>query len=60
MRVRTSSIRLVPMRQKVHLPHDSRWVNSRKNRATSTMQVVSSITTRPPDPMMAPVLLIDS
>ena len=53
-------MRLVPMRQKVHLPHDSRWVKSRKKRATSTMQVVSSMTTRPPEPMMAPVRLIDS
>ena len=43
------------MRQKVHLPQDSFWVKSRKNRAISTMQVVSSRTTRPPDPMMAPV-----
>ena len=60
MRVRISSIRLVPTRQKVHLPHDSRWVKSRKKRATSTMQVVSSRTTSPPEPMMAPVLLIDS
>ncbi len=60
MRVRTSSIRFVPTRQKVHLPHDSRCVKSRKKRATSTMQVVSSMTTRPPEPMMAPVLLIDS
>ena len=54
MRVRTSSMRLEPIRQKVHLPHDSRCVNSRKKRATSTMQVSSSITIRPPEPMIAP------
>ena len=59
MRSRISSIRLVPMRQKVHLPHDSFWVKEGK-RATSTMQVVSSITTMPPDPMMAPVAVICS
>ena len=31
-----------------------------KNRATSTMQVSSSITTRPPDPIIAPTFLSES
>ena len=31
-------MRLVPMRQKVHLPHDSACVKRRKKRAMSTMQ----------------------
>ncbi len=60
MRTRISSIRLVPTRQNVHFPQDSRCVKSRKNRATSTMHVVSSRTTSPPEPMIAPVLLMDS
>ena len=47
-------MRLVPTRQGTHLPHDSSWTNSRKNRATSTMQLSSSITIRPPEPMIAP------
>ena len=50
---RISSIRLVPSRQGTHLPQDSRWVKDMKNRATSTMQVCSSITTMPPEPTMA-------
>ncbi len=36
-----SSIRRVPTRQNVHLPHDWSCVNSRKYRAMSTMQAVS-------------------
>ncbi len=55
-RSRISSIRFVPMRQKVHLPQDSFCVNWRKNRAMSTMQAVSSITTSPPEPIIAPRL----
>ena len=55
MRSRISSMRLVPTRQGTHLPQLSSCVNSRKKRARSTMQVVSSTTTRPPEPMMAPV-----
>ena len=31
-----------------------------KNRATSTMQVSSSMTTRPPEPIMAPILVRES
>ena len=56
IRSRISSIRLVPSRQGTHLPQDSFWVNSMKKRAVSTMQVSSSITTRPPEPIMAPML----
>ena len=48
-------IRVVPMRQGTHLPQDSRAVKSRKNRAMFTMQVLSSMTTMPPEPIMAPV-----
>ncbi len=60
MRSRISSIRLVPIRQGVHLPHDSSCTNSRKNRDMSTMQVSSSMTMRPPEPMMAPSSVRDS
>ena len=48
------SICLVPTRHGGHLPQDSSQQNSRKNRATSTMQESSSMTTRPPEPMMEP------
>jgi hypothetical protein len=53
MRVRISSNWVVPRRQGAHLPHDSDWVKLRKKRAISTMQLFSSITTMPPEPMMA-------
>ena len=43
-----------PMRQKVHLPQDSFWVNERKKQAISTMQSVSSSTINPPDPIIDP------
>ena len=56
IRSRISSIRLVPSRQGTHLPQDSFCVNSMKNRAVSTMQVSSSMTTKPPEPIMAPML----
>ena len=46
--------RLVPTRHGGHLPQDSSWQKSRKNRATSTMQVSSSMTIMPPEPMIAP------
>lgn len=36
------------------------WVKFRKNRARSTIQVVSSITTKPPEPIMAPAWINDS
>ena len=51
---RISRSRLMPTRQGVHLPQDSSTVNSRKNIAISTMQVSSSITIRPPEPIMQP------
>ena len=51
---RICSICLVPSRQGMHLPQLSDWMNSMKNLARSTMQVFSSSTTRPPEPMMAP------
>ena len=54
IRVRISSIRFVPMRQGTHLPQDSSWVKLRKKRAMSTMQVFSSMTIMPPDPIIEP------
>ena len=53
-------MRLVPTRHGTHLPQDSSCTNSRKNRATSTMQVSSSMTIRPPEPMIAPSSVSDS
>ena len=60
MRVRISSIRFVPSRQGTHLPQLSFCVKLMKKRAVSTMQVPSSMTTRPPEPMMAPTFLSES
>ena len=48
-------MRFVPMRQWTHLPQLSLAVKSRKNRAMFTMHVWESITTMPPEPMIAPV-----
>ena len=45
-------MRRVPSRQGMHLPQLSVWMKSMKNLARSTMQVASSITTRPPEPIM--------
>ena len=53
----SSNRRLVPTRQGVHLPQDSSTVNSRKNLAMSTMQVSSSMTMRPPEPIMLPMAM---
>ena len=53
----SSSRRLVPTRQGVHLPQLSSTVNSRKNLAMSTMQVSSSMTIRPPEPIMVPMAI---
>ena len=50
-------MRLVPIRQGVHLPQDSSTVKSRKNRAMSTMQLSSSMTIRPPEPIMEPMAI---
>ena len=60
MRVRISSMRFVPMRHGTHFPHDSSLVKLRKYFARSTMQVFSSMITRPPDPMMAPAAVRES
>ena len=57
---RISSMWRVPSRQGMHLPQLSRWMKSMKNLATSTMQLSSSMTTRPPEPIMAPSSLSDS
>ena len=55
MRSKISSILFVPSRHGTHFPQLSLWVKFMKNRATSTIQVSSSITTRPPDPIMASI-----
>ena len=47
-------MRVVPSRQGAHLPQLSARMNSMKNLATSTMQERSSMTTMPPEPIMAP------
>ena len=60
IRSSVSSMRFVPSRQGVHLPQLSFWVKCMKNRATSTMQVSSSMTTSPPEPMMAPSFFSES
>src|SRR5665811_989094 len=54
------SICLVPSRHGTHLPHDSSARKSRKYLATSTMQVSSSITIMPPEPIMDPTLVSSS
>ena len=50
----------VPSRQGTHLPQLSLWVKFMKNRAVSTIQVSSSMTTRPPEPMIAPARFRES
>ena len=50
----------VPARQGMHLPQDSSMQNSMKNRATSTIRVVSSMTIMPPEPMIEPSLVSES
>ena len=50
----------VPSRQGTHLPQDSFWVKFIKKRATSTIQVCSSMTTRPPEPIIAPAFFSES
>ncbi len=49
-----SHIRWVPSRQDRHLPQDSSRRKLRKYLATSTMQVFSSMTIMPPEPMIEP------
>ena len=50
-------MRVVPIRQGAHLPQDSSTVNSRKNLAMSTMQVSSSMTIMPPEPIIEPAAI---
>jgi len=50
----------VPVRQGTHFPQDSSMQNSMKNRAISTIRVVSSITIMPPEPMMDPNFMSES
>ena len=47
-------MRLPPARQGTHLPQLSAVAKVRKNLANSTMQVSSSTTIMPPEPMTAP------
>ena len=47
-------MRSMPIRQGTHLPQDSSLRKSMKYLATSTMQVDSSMTTMPPEPIMEP------
>src|SRR5208283_2252003 len=60
MFVRILSICLMPSRQGTHLPHDSSVRKSRKYLATSTIQVSSSMTIIPPDPIIEPALVSSS
>ena len=60
MRSKISSIRLVPSRHGTHFPQLSFWVKFIKNLATSTIQVLLSITTRPPEPIIAPIFFSES
>ena len=53
-------MRFVPSRQGTHLPQLSFCVKFMKKRAVSTMQVSSSMTTRPPEPTIAPTFLSES
>ena len=57
--VSSSSKRLFPIRQGVHLPQDSSTVNSRKNLQISTIQSESSRTSIPPEPIIDPIELND-
>ena len=56
MSSRISYIRCVPLRQVKHFPQDSSLRKLMKYLATSTMQVFSSITIMPPEPMIDPAL----
>ena len=47
-------MRCVPLRQVKHFPHDSSFRKFMKYLATSGMQVFSSMTIMPPEPMMEP------
>ena len=50
----TSTPRVDPMRHGVHLPHDSLAQNSIAKRAIAEQSTVSSNTTTPPWPTIAP------
>src|SRR4030042_6566214 len=54
MSVRISSILSSPSRQGTHLPHDSSVRNFTKYLAMSTMQLSSSMTIMPPEPIIDP------
>src|SRR5664280_190049 len=56
----TLSIWHIPSRQGAHLPQDSSDRKFRKYLAVSTMQVSSSITIMPPDPIIEPALASSS
>jgi len=49
-----------PTRQGTHFPHDSAVANCRKYLANSTMQVSSSTTIMPPEPIVAPAAVNES
>src|SRR4029450_10584410 len=53
MRRRIFSSQVVPSRQGVHLPHDSRAKNRTTRQAALTASVVSSMTTMAPEPRLA-------
>src|SRR4030042_1736823 len=50
----------MPSRHGTHLPHDSSVRKSRKYLATSTIQVCSSMTIIPPEPIIEPALVSSS
>ena len=54
IRCRIRSSQVVPSRQGVHLPQDSRAKKRTRRRAASTASVVSSITTTAPEPSIDP------
>ncbi len=60
MRSSVSNILVLPMRQGGHLPQLSSQANFKKYLANSTMQVVSSATIIPPEPMTAPAARSES
>ena len=56
----TSNILVVPILQGVHLPQDSSLQKSMKYLAKSIIQVCSSITISPPEPIIVPSSCNDS
>ena len=53
-------MRWVPLRQVKHFPQDSSLRKFMKYLATSTMQVSSSMTIMPPEPMIEPAWASES